>query len=138
MDDSSCNDVDFIHKLKSPCEKAKLHSKTPYGEELHNKKLITTTIHESHNSENRLVNDLYEHILYQNNVIANLRNKLGVIGNISYDSITFNSKLLKPKTESESSIKVNVCNKHGELVSGDGGTGDTSESCKNMNNLHNH
>ena len=121
----------FINRLKSPREEAKLHSRFPSGREVHNNK-STTTIPKNDNKESRLVKDLNKHILHQNDVIAYLRTKLDVIRDISNDSTTFNSKLIKPKPKkvAESSVKLN-----GELISGDG---NTSELCKNVINLHIH
>jgi len=125
-------------KLTSPREKAKLHSRFTAGQDIHNNNKATnttttnTTIPKNRNRESKMVKDLNKHILHQNDVIADLRNKLEVIRDISNDSTTFNSRLLKPKTKKvgESSVKIN-----GELISGED---TTSESCKNVINLHIH
>ena len=125
-------------KLTSPREKAKLHSRFTAGQDIHNNNKATTTtttnttIPNNRNRESKMVKDLNKHILHQNDVIADLRNKLEVIRDISNDSTTFNSRLIKPKIKKvgESSVKIN-----GEIISGDD---NTSESCKNVINLHIH
>jgi len=129
VDQTSSYDSAFENdKLTSPREKEKLHSRFATGREVHNNKstttTTTTTIPKNRNKESRLVKDLNKHILHQNDVIADLRNKLDVIRDISNDSTTFNSRLIKPKPKkvAKSSVKLN-----GELISGDG---NTSESCK--------
>lgn len=105
---STSHDSEFLSKYISPRDKAKLNSRIVYprdkaksysrtvvefaSEEIVHQRSPSTTIHKNCNSESKLVRDLNKNILYQNNVIADLRNKLGVIRDILNDSTTYNHK----------------------------------------------
>ena len=135
VDNTSSYDSAFENdKLTSP---RKLNSRFAARKDIHiNNKATntttTTTIPKNRNRESKMVKDLNKHILHQNDVIADLRNKLEMIRDISNDSTTFNSTMLKPivKKVGESLVQINDETNSGEDI--------TSESCKNVINLHIH